>query len=101
MPGIPRHEYSRYAGLNRKRRHAHDFPSMHDIMSGERKTSFIQVHVILQETSIGCLTNENKRRSRMNLLRLVAVFIVILDGLQLGILSFNGIHKGVELYLDA
>jgi hypothetical protein len=78
MPCISGDKYSRYTGLERKRLHTHDFFAMHNIVPREHKSRLIQRYIILEKTRIGGLTNKDERRGRMNFLRLVAVFVVIL-----------------------
>ena len=74
---------------------------MRQIVPGQHEAIFIQLHVIFEEFRVGLLPDEDERGRGMDLLDLVAVFVMVFDLLELGILPFERIHHGVVFHLDA
>ena len=100
MPRVASDENSRHIRFERKRR-VFGVLVMREFVSRQHKSPFVQLDVIFQESCVRSMTDEDKRRGRMNLFDFIAVFAMLFDRLQFRVFAFKGIHDHVVLHVHA
>src|SRR5690606_20294634 len=92
MTRVPSDENSRNARLERER-FVFGMFIVSEVVTCQHESILIQFYIAFQETYIRHQPDKNKCRGGMDILRFVAVFVVIFDRLKFGVVPLDRVHN--------